>query len=35
MLFDDLQSIQSGLSGFGSEIVQFQKALAEDVYKRQ
>ena len=27
MLFDDLQSIQSGLSGFGSEIVQFQKAL--------
>ena len=29
MLFDDLQSIQSGLSGFGSEIVQFQKALAE------
>ena len=29
MLFDDLQSIQSGLSGFGSEIVEFQKALAE------
>ena len=29
MLFDDLQSIQSGLSGFGSEIVQFQKALEE------
>ncbi len=29
MLFDDLQSIQSGLSGFGSEIVQFQKALCE------
>ena len=29
MLFDDLQSIQSGLFGFGSEIVQFQKALAE------
>ena len=29
MLFDDLQSIQSGLSGFGSEIVQFQKALSE------
>lgn len=29
MLFDDLQSIQSGLSGFGSEIVQFQKALDE------
>ena len=29
MLFDDLQSIQSGLSGFGSEIVQFQKALTE------
>ena len=29
MLFDDLQSIQSGLSGFGSEIVQFEKALAE------
>ena len=29
MLFDDLQSIQSGLSGFGSEIVQFQKALGE------
>jgi dsDNA-specific endonuclease/ATPase MutS2 len=27
MLFDDLQSIQSGLSGFGSEIVEFQKAL--------
>lgn len=29
MLFDDLQSIQSGLSGFGSEIVEFQKALAQ------
>jgi len=29
MLFDDLQSIQSGLSGFGSEIVEFQKALDE------
>lgn len=29
MLFDDLQSIQSGLSGFGSEIVEFQKALKE------
>ena len=29
MLFDDLQSIQSGLSGFGSEIVEFEKALAE------
>ena len=29
MLFDDLQSIQSGLSGFGSEIVHFQKALTE------
>lgn len=29
MLFDDLQSIQSGLSGFGSEIVEFQKALSE------
>ena len=29
MLFDDLQSIRSGLSGFGSEIVQFEKALAE------
>ena len=29
MLFDDLQSIQSGLSGFGSEIVEFQKALGE------
>lgn len=29
MLFDDLQSIQSGLSGFGSEIVQFEKALSE------
>ena len=27
MLFEDMQSIQSGLSGFGSEIVQFQKAL--------
>ncbi|MBE6989621.1 MAG: hypothetical protein E7426_02610 [Ruminococcaceae bacterium] len=29
MLFDDLQSIQSGLSGFGSEIVEFQRALDE------
>lgn len=29
MLFDDMQSIQSGLSGFGSEIVEFQKALAQ------
>ena len=29
MLFDDLQSIQSGLSGFGSEIVEFGKALDE------
>ena len=29
MLFDDLQSIRSGLSGFGSEIVQFNRALAE------
>ena len=29
MLFEDMQSIQSGLSGFGSEIVQFQKALEE------
>ena len=29
MLFDDLQSIQSGLSGFGSEIVQFEQALSE------
>ena len=29
MLFDDLQSIQSGLSGCGSEIVEFQKALSE------
>ncbi len=29
MLFDNLQSIQAGLSGFGSEIVGFQKALAE------
>ena len=29
MLFDDLQSIQSGLSGFGSEIVEFSKALDE------
>ncbi len=29
MLFEDMQSIQSGLSGFGSEIVQFQKALAQ------
>ena len=27
MLFEDLQSIQSGLSGFGSEIVQFEQAL--------
>ena len=29
MLFDDLQSIRSGLSGFGSEIVQFNRALSE------
>lgn len=29
MLFDDMQSIQSGLSGFGSEIVEFGKALDE------
>ena len=29
MLFEDMQSIQSGLSGFGSEIVEFQKALTE------
>lgn len=29
MLFDDLQSIRSGLSGFGSEIVEFRKALSE------
>ena len=29
MLFDDLQSVQSGLSGFGSEIVEFSKALDE------
>ncbi|NLU23425.1 MAG: hypothetical protein GXW99_01640 [Clostridiales bacterium] len=29
MLFEDMQSIQSGLSGFGSEIVEFQKALDE------
>lgn len=29
MLFDDLQSMQSGLSGFGSEIVSFEKALHE------
>ncbi len=29
MLFDDRQSIQSGLSGFGSEIVRFERALAE------
>lgn len=29
MLFDDLQSIQSGLSGFGSEIVEFQKTLQQ------
>ena len=27
MLFADVQSIQSGLSGFGSEIVQFERAL--------
>ncbi len=27
MLFDDLSSMRSGLSGFGSEIVQFKKAL--------
>ncbi len=29
MLFDDAQSIQSGLSGFGSEIVRFNEALSE------
>ncbi len=29
MLFDDRQSIQSGLSGFGSEIVRFERALNE------
>ena len=29
MLFDDRQSMQSGLSGFGAEIVAFQKALSE------
>ena len=29
MLFDDAQSMQSGLSGFGSEIVRFNEALAE------
>ncbi len=29
MLFNDMQSIQSGLSGFGSEIVQFEQALSE------
>ena len=29
MLFDDAQSIQSGLSGFGSEIVRFNEALKE------
>lgn len=28
MLFDDAQSMQSGLSGFGSEIVRFNEALA-------
>jgi dsDNA-specific endonuclease/ATPase MutS2 len=29
MLFDDAQSMQSGLSGFGSEIVRFNDALSE------
>lgn len=29
MLFDDAQSMQSGLSGFGSEIVRFNRALAK------
>ncbi len=29
LLFDDTQSMQSGLSGFGSEIVRFNEALAE------
>ncbi len=29
MLFDDAQSMQSGLSGFGSEIVRFNEALAD------
>ena len=29
MLFDDAQSMQSGLSGFGSEIVRFNRALHE------
>ena len=29
MLFDDAQSMQSGLSGFGSEIVRFNEALRE------
>lgn len=29
MLFDDAQSMQSGLSGFGSEIVRFNEALKE------
>ena len=29
MLFDDAQSMQSGLSGFGSEIVRFNRALKE------
>ncbi len=29
MLFDDAQSMQSGLSGFGSEIVRFNRSLAE------
>ena len=29
MLFEDTQSIQSGLSGFGSEIVRFNEALRE------
>ena len=29
LLFDDAQSIQSGLSGFGSEIVRFNQALKE------
>ncbi len=29
MLFDDAQSMQSGLSGFGSEIVRFNEALSD------
>ena len=29
LLFDDLQSMQSGLSGFGSEIVRFNEALRD------